>query len=406
MRLIKRINGYSVRWQTPRGIRTMKVPGSSKDTTLAQARQLMKTAAIIENSNAQEKLTHVAIAQIVGGKDTTVAGAIERWKEELATGGTGQFTQRDCIQIVTTWARRCHLLNRHPAAVLPKDVNEYINQDGPVKLGTRYNRVKKIRLFFDFCLNAGYVQRNVARMVRRSIKMDKLTHAQKETTPPSPMTEETIAKLLAVVDGRRKACDLQLANSAINARSRAKWIKLHAIASFWYCGIRLSRHTGLRLGDVMALEWGSFSTPGKLTVWTQKKDKRVSLDLTPEIEAIVADIPQLDERFCFPYHAKWSLNHVGRITASKQFVRIFRKAGVDGHTFHDLRATYILRCREAGIPMPLISAAVAHSSEAQTLSYLRGVRPAAPPVTTEQALLALKRSGMDESQIMEALKAA
>ena len=48
--------------------------------------------------------------------------------------------------------------------------------------------------------------------------------------------------------------------------------------NFWLPAVLIGRYTGLRIGDVVRLEWESLSTPGKFIVWTRKRDKRIALD--------------------------------------------------------------------------------------------------------------------------------
>jgi hypothetical protein len=42
-------------------------------------------------------------------------------------------------------------------------------------------------------------------------------------------------------------------------------------------------NAGLRLGDICALEWACLKEPGKVVVWTDKRDTRVDLPVDDDL---------------------------------------------------------------------------------------------------------------------------
>src|SRR5579864_6280473 len=71
---------------------------------------------------------------------------------------------------------------------------------------------------------------------------------------------------------------------------------------FWKFAIQASRELGLRLGDICQLEWDCFRQPGHIAVWTDKRDKRVSLKLTDGLAVAATLLPVVHPRYVFPEH--------------------------------------------------------------------------------------------------------
>ena len=141
------------------------------------------------------------------------------------------------------------------------------------------------------------------------------------------------------------------------------------VARFWYCAVLIGRYAGLRLGDICCLERASLARPGKLIVWTDKRDARVELDVDANLAKGIAAIPPSSKRFCFPEQDA-IMRGPQRAKLSVQFSRILEACKIAGHSFHDLRHTFCSDCQRRGIPTPHIAKMVGHSDQETTKLYL------------------------------------
>jgi integrase len=90
-----------------------------------------------------------------------------------------------------------------------------------------------------------------------------------------------------------------------------------------------------------------------MNVWTDKRDRRVSLPIPSELVEAIAAIPIEDRRYCFPNEREITLSVEKRAKLSVQFGRICKQLELN-HTFHDLRHTYATECDEKGIPTEVL----------------------------------------------------
>jgi integrase len=117
------------------------------------------------------------------------------------------------------------------------------------------------------------------------------------------------------------------------------------------------------------LEWACLKEPGKLVVWTDKRDTRVDLTVDDDLARGLAAIPANSNKVCFPEQDAINRS-TKRSKFSVQFGRILQAVGIRGHSFHDLRHTFCSDCQRKGIPTPHIAKLVGHSNEATTKTYL------------------------------------
>lgn len=342
MNLTKDKNGvYYASFRTADGKRRTI---TTKTTNIIDAKRVVKDAKLAELEMAARsgRLTNQVISLIVAGKKVTVAQAIEEWLAWLRTVGRSENTVSAYSIEMRAFANAARILHLPPATIKPETINEWINSPGTRKAGTRNVQLAQIRSFFEFCAAKGWTYGDPSRLVE--VNLGNLSFAQKEPQQRAIFTDGEVFALIA-----ESPPD-----------------------SFWRPAIALGRWTGLRLGDICQLEWESLAKPGKIVVWTQKRDRRVELPLEPDsLRRAVDSIEKTDKTYCFPREREIVMDPKRRSILSVQFGRLCTKCGIEGRSFHDLRSSYCSAQDAAGIPIEHISRAVGHSNTLTTKGYIR-----------------------------------
>lgn len=323
---------------------------STHQTNKADAQRVIKEAKVRELEMASQAglLTPEVVSVLMTGRRLSIEEGIAPWVEWLKTQGHSAMTVHNMEMWIHAWARDQELTKRQVSSITEKDIAPWINGNTPSKAGTRAVMLSVLRSFFKFASARGWMMGNPADLV--SVRMDNLLHVQKEVKKQPCFTDEEIRSLITETGSNLE---------------RPGYF-------FWNAAVPIGRWTGLRLGDIACLEWACLSTPGKIAVWTQKRDKRVELPLDPaELAKAIDSIERWDPEFIFPRARDLILDPKRRSGLTVQFKRLCERVGIEGKSFHGLRSTYITECVKAGIPMPHIAVAVGHSSTATTEGYVR-----------------------------------
>lgn len=327
---------------------------STKQKDKREAKRVIAEAKIAELERASEigVLTRNVIMAITCGTRMDTDKAALEWIRAMHRRGYAASTTQNAMIWITAFFNARNLHKRSVLDITEDDVDQWINKDDPtVKASTRKIMLSQVRSFCDFCVDKGWMMANPAGFA--AVDLSKLLHTQKEVEHRQAFMDAEIDELLAALDPETGTSSYR--------------------SPFWFAAVAISRYTGLRLGDIACLEWASFSTPGKIAVWTQKRDKRVELDLTPDVlRRAVSLIPRVDDTFCFP-DKRQDMKGSRRGRASIDFADILASLCIFGKSFHCLRHTYIQDCYLRGIPIPHIAVNVGHSNEETTKGYLGGL---------------------------------
>jgi integrase len=336
MRLIKHGSRHALLIKTDHGEREVEIPEADSATAAEIVR--LSRAGDLEMVAKAVRLQHQVISQIVTGKNMTMRDAIPMWLDDMRDMHKAPRTIRAYSDMAYQWVRDANLSNELPCSITVKHINPWVNSGG-VKRSTRIARLTAIRSLFHWLFHKGLTVGDPSQL--SSIDMNSMTHEQKEVEQTEPFTKLEVVQLL---------------DNATN------W--------FWKAAIFIGWKTGLRLTDICQLEWSCFGK-GVMTVWTDKRDKRVELPLTLEIACAlqIASDHSGNSRHLFPNHRDLVLSEK-RGNLSSQFRTVCQRAGIKGKSFHSLRSTYINDCLESGQPMPHIARSVGHSSTRTTYGYL------------------------------------
>lgn len=308
-----------------------------------KAREAVAEARVeaLETVSQITNLTHQVVTQIIAGRDFTIKAAIDLWTKSatdrmvlspnsIATGRT----------LCSQWADVCGLTDKPVACATPENIASYINR-GKVRRTTSLRSLAAIRSLFSFLVNEGYVLRNPAAKGMVRVNYASFTHAEKEAPIKEPFTDAELHKLLQAAD------------------------------PFWKAAIIISTETGLRLSDIAGLEWASVGD-SRVAVWTSKTATRVSLPLTPAVEAVLAGVTNTGIHHVFPEQRAIILDPTKRAQLSMQFSRLCKRVGIlNGKSFHTCRHTYATkRLVDGGLTVSEIALELGHRGTTVTKQYL------------------------------------
>ena len=212
-----------------------------------------------------------------------------------------------------------------------------------------------LRQILNFGIACGHVKTNPARDVRRNRR--------------APMT-----RFLSREEVRRM-------HEALDATSR--------------CGpserqqadiIRLLLLSGCRRGEILNLRWSEVE--GDMLVLADSKTGPRKVHLNPQARAILDRQARGPSHFVFPSPADPERPRTGDLGI---WPRIRREAGIEDVRLHDLRHNYASWAVMNGVPVPVVSRLLGHSSTKMTLRYVhlgdRDIRAAAERIGKAMAEL-------------------
>lgn len=341
---------------TVKGVGGKRHSISTRKKNRDEAKRSVKAARLAEIEKVAELgiLSQDVVSLILTGRKATVANSIEPWKNWLRTQNQSARSIESAASWVMSWARAMGTLDVPIASIKADKLHDWINAPASRnKASTRLVMLSALRSFYRFVSAQGWVIGNPAALVKvdRSI----LEHEQNEVLRRPAFTDEEVVHLLeATADTGEYP------------------------SRFWHFAIAASRCLGLRLGDICRLEWACVSAEtGSLIVWTEKRDKRVQPPIMEPEGApgcwlrAVGQVEPVSEKLLFPTEASIHNDPAVRSTLSVQFRRLCDKLGLEGRTFHCLRASYCTACNRAGVPIEHIARHVGHSDTGTTEGYIR-----------------------------------
>lgn len=213
-------------------------------------------------------------------------------------------------------------------------IHHWINKSGdPTTVGTRRFKLSCIKNFLNYCAAKGYIRGNPALLVK--VDMRAVKHAKREAQ-------------------KKQAFD----------KAERQYLARNIEDPFWKAAFTIGVETGLRLGDIVQLEWDCL-TSTTITVWTDKKDKRVSLKMSPALREAIMSVPMDDDTYLFPFE-QGEFTRGNRARFSMAFRRLMKKHGVEGKSFHSTRVTFATTAKKAGGSLAKIAKDLGHSSEKTT----------------------------------------
>ena len=144
----------------------------------------------------------------------------------------------------------------------------------------------------------------------------------------------------------------------------------------WYAMITVALHTGLRVGELLALRWGDLDLRrGEMQVWrsvveghvdTPKSGKPRKIPLNDTVVRVLKTHKHLRSELVF-CQDDGSMLTDGQIKCP--LYRIRRRAGIVDVAWHGLRHTFATQLAMRGIPVKAIQELLGHSTIEVTMRY-------------------------------------
>lgn len=334
---------------------------ASRTAEQAKVRELERVANIT-------RLTGEIVTKIVSGKNLVLRDALSRY-EVWANNNLSRRTAQSHVSYAAKFIKDFGYGECTPESLTDEAVSEFVNPSvgatTPVygakdcwsartlpslciKASTRRVRKSALKSFLDYCYNKGWMTHRPAHLCR--VKMDLMTHKQKETKSHLSLTEDEINHIM-------QHCN-----------------------AFWMAAVYLASETGLRLGDICSLEWDSVDpSSGLIVVWTDKSDTRVSLNMPHCLSDMLSRLPVIDTNYVFPVEREIYRDPKRRSWLSGEFKKIIKSAsktmaGGDLHkkSFHGLRGYYAKKKAKGGASKEDVAKNLGHASTETTDIYLDG----------------------------------
>jgi len=359
MKIIKSKTGnYSVRYVDAHGdMRSTNL----KTRDRREAEKLVKDLNIAELEQAGKLgvLSREVVGKIVAGKVIKPDFLLKEWEEFARTQGDSENTINTYLLAFTQFIREHNLKNKSIGAITHQHVHDFLNQKDGTSLSNRNLRKAVLGTILKFAGARGYLHGNPSEGVK--VDRSKLTHTEKEKKVRAVVTLKEYKKII------NNAPDMGFGQTKLE-KKRTGWFWRHATAiGYW---------TGLRLSDICSLEWASIDLKNdRMTVWTDKRDKRVEIPLGnvlfggEEFKKILREILPEDPTYCFPDQHAIVTNAKKRSLLSVQYGRLLRdKLGID-KTFHCTRHSCVTRLKRMGVDLEEIGKVVGHSNVETTAGY-------------------------------------
>lgn len=199
---------------------------------------------------------------------------------------------------------------------------------------TDLKKLERLRSFFRFALDRGYIQQNPAAAIR---------NPKIRPNPTLPFSQEEMLRIL-------EATAKKITAAKPVAKNKAR--RLRAL-------ILLLRYSGLRISDAIGCEADNLQD-GKLFRYTQKTGQHVYCPLPAFVVAELESVPRVSGRYWF-----WTGGGTvesARKKWSQALADLFADAQVSGGHAHRFRDTMAVELLKAGTPIERVSILLGHSS--------------------------------------------
>jgi len=200
---------------------------------------------------------------------------------------------------------------------------------------SRLYKLSRLRTFFRFCVENGWLRENPAKSLARPVFVKK---------PAVPFSTEEMEKILWATE--------VYPDSPKGRREK--------VSAF----VLVLRYTGLRIGDVVALRKEHVNN-GKLCLQTAKTGTGVWIPLKDELRAA---LDRLETSAGYFFYSGDGTLKSAISSWSRTMRTLFRLAGVTGHP-HQFRHYFSVDLLSKGVPIEDVAALLGHSSSLVTARY-------------------------------------
>jgi integrase len=242
--------------------------------------------------------------------------------------GTIQLYEQTLLSSFAPWCEIHRLTTVNQVDV--EKLREY-RESWKVKPVTAAGRIDRLRTFFSFCMDSGWMERNPA----KAIKAPVVKLAGKE-----PFTEEELQAIYS-------ACDRLVTHGSYGRENRAR------VKAFIY----ILRYTGLRISDASKLD-ESRVKDGRVFLRTEKTGTFVWVPIPQFVVDSLAEVPRASGFYFQTGNAKPKTVRGGW---DRTLRTILELAGVKHGSAHAFRSTLAVDLLNKGKPVEIVAAVLGNS---------------------------------------------
>lgn len=329
---------------TPHGIRYCP----TGQVTHQQARDVCDEAMVdkLQMAACAGALSHDVISRLTKGRRFTCKDIFAAWREEQADAIAPATLENYC-SLISSWMTHAKCEQMPLTQIKLKALSDWVNERG-IAWGSRRNRLGTLRLLFRWAAAAGYCVGNMADRVRIDKRLMFFNEIESERR--KPLSPEDYAVLMASPK----------------------------VTGFWRWSTALGYWLGLRLLDIVHLEWVSLKE-NSVVLYMRKTGKR--LEVGPlddplfgggELRKIFMEITEAATDkgpWCFPEQKAIVETPSRRAMLSVYYKRILERHGIQECSFHSTRHACAVRLKKAGKDLREIGEVLGHSQEHTTAIY-------------------------------------
>lgn len=217
--------------------------------------------------------------------------------------------------------------DRTVASVTVDDLRAY-REKWDVASVTAYKKLERLRTFFRFCHDSGWISKNPAKV----LKPPKVRHS-----PTLPLSDDQMKNVMWALE-------------LYPERPKGRRAQVKAF-------VLLLRYSGLRIGDAVSLTKDKLRD-GKLLLYTGKTGTPVFVPLPSQVVEALEAVEDFNGRFF------WSGNGILKSAIAdwqRTLSKLFKMAGMKAHA-HQFRHTFAVSLLQSGVSLETVSILLGHSS--------------------------------------------
>jgi len=265
------------------------------------------------------------------------------------------------------------LFKKRMDQIFPLDIERWKKQR--LKQGVKFETIKRDFACLKACLNTAvspfrYISSHELIGYRLEAPTELSEPAEKKIRS---LSDEEEKRLRAALDAREERIRQERRSANEHRRQRGYDLlpDIPLFADHVKPIVLLALNTGLRRGDLFALEWRHIDLERKqinkvIRKTRRKKARAVTLPLSDEAFRLLTDWKkQVDSELVFPSPVTGAeLDNI-----DSAWKELLKQADIQSFRFHDIRHTFATRLIEAGVPIYTVKDLMTHASIGQTEIY-------------------------------------
>jgi integrase len=274
------------------------------------------------------------VAGRVTAAAVTVVEAVERFLQDararLLAEATVMLYQRFLRGHFVPW---CELEGRTTFDRLDVDAIRNYRTTWTWAAATASRRVERLRTFFNFCLESGWITKNPAKALRSPIV---------RTPPTEPFTHDEMDAVIA-------ACDRLVTRGRYDSDENRTRVKAFVL---------LLRYTGLRISDGARLDVSKVRD-GRVFLYTQKTGVPVWIPIPSFLMDVLRQVRRHGDYY---FQTGEAQEKTVRGSWDRTLRTVFAMAGIKGGHAHRFRDTFAVELLLQGVDLQDVSILLGHSS--------------------------------------------